>query len=33
LVGKLAIDAISAPAIKGHTLKMEFKKAMKEDAA
>ncbi len=33
LVGKLAIDAIAAPAIKGHTMKQEFIKAMKEDAA
>jgi len=32
LVGKLAIDAIAAPAIKGHTMKEEFKKSMREGA-
>ncbi len=33
LVGKLAIDAIAAPAIKGHTMKQEFLKAMKQSTA
>ncbi len=31
LVGKLAIDAITAPAIKGHTMKVEFKKSMQKN--
>jgi len=31
LVGKLGIDAIAAPAIKGHAMKVEFKKSMQQN--